>query len=286
MILNDTIMIEAPEAVCLSEQLNRTIRGKRVADVFTGYTSHKFAFFCGTPDAYSERLMGKTVGEASPRGGMVEVWLGNVRLVFTDGANLSYFEPGAKLPAKHQFLLGFEDQSCVVVSVRMYGGILCFESGVTDFQLYSYYAAAKEKPQVLSEDFDRRYFMALADNGESMNKSAKAFLATDQTIPGLGNGVLQDILYRARIHPRKKVKELTGGQREELFRAIKETLTEMRCAGGRSSESDLFGRRGNYVPFLSKETTGTPCRRCGEVIRKESYLGGSVYYCVGCQAFD
>jgi formamidopyrimidine-DNA glycosylase len=35
--------------------------------------------------------------------------------------------------------------------------------------------------------------------------SAKAFLATEQRIPGLGNGVLQDILFTAGIHPKRKM---------------------------------------------------------------------------------
>ena len=38
-------MIEAPEALCLSEQLNRVIKGKVVTDVIPCYTPHKFAFF-------------------------------------------------------------------------------------------------------------------------------------------------------------------------------------------------------------------------------------------------
>ena len=37
-------MIEAPEALCLSEQLNRVIKGKVVTDVIPCYTPHKFAF--------------------------------------------------------------------------------------------------------------------------------------------------------------------------------------------------------------------------------------------------
>ena len=40
-------MIEAPEALCLSEQLNGVIKGKVVTDVIPCYTPHKFAFFTG-----------------------------------------------------------------------------------------------------------------------------------------------------------------------------------------------------------------------------------------------
>ena len=37
-------MIEAPEALCLSEQLNGVIKGKVVTDVIPCYTPHKFIF--------------------------------------------------------------------------------------------------------------------------------------------------------------------------------------------------------------------------------------------------
>ena len=47
-------MIEAPEALCLSEQLNRIVKGKVVTDVIPCYTPHKFAFFNGNPKRYPE----------------------------------------------------------------------------------------------------------------------------------------------------------------------------------------------------------------------------------------
>lgn len=56
---------------------------------------------------------------------------------------------------------------------------------------------ARSKPDPLSDDFSEEYFHRLY--GEQDGKlSVKAFLATKQRIPGLGNGVLQDILFHAR----------------------------------------------------------------------------------------
>ena len=51
-------MIEAPEALCLSEQLNGVIKGKVVTDVIPCYTPHKFTFFNGDPEAYPGMLLG------------------------------------------------------------------------------------------------------------------------------------------------------------------------------------------------------------------------------------
>ncbi len=51
-----------------------------------------------------------------------------------------------------------------------------------------------------------------------------------------------------------------------------------------SIESDLYGEPGGYATIMSRKTVREPCPVCGTTIRKASYLGGSVYFCVTCQA--
>ena len=276
-------MLEAPEALCLSEQLTRTLKGKRITEAIAGYTPHKFTWFYGRPETYPDLLSGKTIGVSRAYGGMVEIEIGEMRLLFSDGANLRYLAPGAPLPKKHQLLLGFEDDSCLTVSVRMYGGICCLPPETPGWSLQSYYDSAKQKPQVMSDAFDLAYFLRLIRGEGVREKSAKAFLATGQTIPGLGNGVLQDILYKARIHPKTRIGTLTDAEYETLFPALKDTLNEIYRKNGRRTETDLFGRQEGYVPFLGNDTVGAPCPRCGEILCKDAYLGGSIYYCPGCQ---
>ena len=279
-------MIEAPEARHLCEQLDNTVKGKRITNVFAQFTPHKFAWFSGSSEEYAEWLTGKVISHARSQGGMVEISIEDRMLVFTDGVNLRYYAPGAKLPAKHQLLIGFEDESCLIASVRMYGGLMCFLKGKCNVPLSEYYLTACNKPQVMSEAFNKEYFLNLICQDSAQKKSAKAFLATEQTIPGLGNGVLQDILYHARIHPKKKIGELTDKQKENLFYQVKETMNDIYQQGGRSTETDLFGENGKYVACLSKDTAGKMCPRCGETIIKENYLGGSIYYCRGCQTLS
>jgi formamidopyrimidine-DNA glycosylase len=112
----------------------------------------------------------------------------------------------------------------------------------------------------------------------------KAFLATNQRIPGLGNGVLQDILYNARFHPKKKINSLDEIGKEDLFVSIRNTLSKMTELGGRDTEKDIYGNPGGYTSILSKNTLSSPCKRCGSQIIKEAYLGGSIDYCSGCQS--
>jgi formamidopyrimidine-DNA glycosylase len=274
-------MMELVEAKILANQVNRTISGKRVKNVITEQSPHRFAFFYGEPQNYKNLLEGRTVGKANAYGGQLEIEMEDSRLVFGDGVSLLYHEPNAKLPLKHQLLLEFTDGSALSGSVQMYGGLLCFPEDTFD---NPYYIVAKEKPTPLSEAFNRLYYEDMLSI-EGMEKlSAKAFLATEQRIPGLGNGVLQDILFHAAIHPKRKIKTLTENEKEHLFLSIKSTLAEMIEKGGRDTEKDLFGQYGKYQTKLSKKTLGTPCPRCKNIIQKEAYLGGSIYYCSECQA--
>lgn len=273
-------MLELPEAHVIAAQLRETVVGKRIERVVAALSPHKFAWFHGDPQLYHGLLAGRTIGAAISCGGMVEIGADGAAVVCGDGVGLRYHGPGEDRPAKHQLLIEFADGSAVSASVQMYGGLWCFEEGSFE---NPYYLAAKEKPSPLSSGFDRAYFDGLLSPPEVRKLSAKAALATEQRIPGLGNGVLQDILYNARIHPKRKIGTLDSEAMDDLFHAVQATLAEMIAKGGRDTERDLYGRPGGYRTKASKHTEGKLCPLCGGTIRKENYLGGSVYYCGGCQ---
>jgi formamidopyrimidine-DNA glycosylase len=111
----------------------------------------------------------------------------------------------------------------------------------------------------------------------------KALLATEQRIPGLGNGVLQDILFKAGIHPKCKKSDISDSRKEQLFLSVKVALKKMADNGGRDTEKDIFGKPGGCKTILSKNTYKDPCPSCGDSVVKEAYMGGSIYYCPSCQ---
>lgn len=273
-------MIEIPEAVTLSRQLTERFAGKQIDRIIAGASPHKFAWYYGDPQSYTDITTGKTFHSAKAVGGMVEGTAGDVRLLFSEGINLRYLQPGGQLPKKHQFVVFFSDGSALVASVQMYGGIGAFRAGENDNQ---YYLISQQKPSPLEDEFNKAYFQQLISAPGIEKLSAKAFLATEQRIPGLGNGVLQDILFDARINPKRKLGSFGDPEREKLLRAVKEVLREMTERGGRDTELDLDGRPGGYVTIMSRNTVGKPCPSCGHAIQKAAYMGGSVYVCPECQ---
>ena len=274
-------MIELPESAVFAKQLTENIKGKKISKVVAGKSPHGFAFFCGDPQGYDALLSAKTVGETKAYGGHFEIEIEDCRLDFNDGINLRFLQPGEKEPAKHQLYILFDDGSALVAKVQMYGAMSAFRAGENQ---NPYYLVAREKVSPLEEAFDVDYFRQLLAEVDQKKISAKAFLATQQRIPGVGNGVAQDILWTARIHPKKKLADFTGQEIAELYMAVKNILADMAEKGGRDTEKDLFGNPGGYQTVMSKNNKEMICPACGGAIKKEAYLGGNIYYCPVCQA--
>jgi len=273
-------MIELVEAKILSDQMNTVLRGKRIIKVTTLSSPHKFTFFQGDPQIYDSLLRGRRIGEAGPNGGQVRMEIEDLVFVFGDGVELRYHDKNTKYPTKHQLLMEFEDGSALSSSTQMYGFLLCFYEEEFD---NPYYLVGKKKPSPFTDQFDLEYFMGILSAPGAEKLSTKAVLATEQRIPGLGNGVLQDIMYHAGLHPKRKVATYTEEDKIRLYHSIKDTLNQMLEEGGRDTEKDLFGVQGGYKTKVSKKTVGKACPKCGRTILKEAYLGGSIYYCDGCQ---
>jgi formamidopyrimidine-DNA glycosylase len=210
-------MIEIPESANLAREISETMKGKKIVSAVADYSPHKFAWYHGDPRDYNDLLEGRIIEGANGFGGMVEILVQGVIILFTDGVSIRYHGKGEKRPEKHQLLIEFEDETALSASVQMYGGLWCFREG--DFGNI-YYKVSKEKPSPLSDEFDRQYYDELFFKTDLGKMSLKSFLATEQRIPGLGNGVLQDILLSAGLHPKKKAVTLTEDEALKLISKI------------------------------------------------------------------
>lgn len=272
-------MLEIPESKTISLQASGVLTGRKITEVFNASSPHKFAFFKGNPADYGRLLKGRRIISARGHGMFVDIGLdGDVYITIGDGTNLRYFSPSEMPPEKYQLLIGFDDNSCIAFTVAMYGSILAY-SGILE---NPYHQGSLKSLSPLDEAFDEAFFDRII-SGVKRDLPAKALLATEQRIPGLGNGVLQDILFNARIHPKRKKSSLTDSAKTDLFKSLSLTLKKMTELGGRDTEKDLFGKNGGYRSILSKNTLNDPCPECGGSIKKEAYLGGAVYFCPSCQ---
>lgn len=272
-------MIELPEAVNLGHQTGKELTGKRISKVITATSPHKFAFFNGDPEEYPALLTGKKILSTIGHGMFVDLCCeADTKLSFSEGTNIRYSVPGEAHPTKHQLLIEFEDSSFITFSVAMYGGILAFKGELDN----KYYQGSLQSISPLDEAFDENTFDEIL-RGVTKDLSLKALLATEQRIPGLGNGVLQDILFNAGMHPRRKISSVGDFQLSELLHSLKVTLDRMATQGGRDTEKDLYASNGGYKTLLSKNSYKNPCPICGDSIVKQPYMGGAIYFCPTCQ---
>ncbi len=271
------IMIEIPEALTLARELNSAVCGKTVSTVCPPTKVHKFCWFNGEPSLYGERLSGKTVNSAEGFGIYVEISFSDgLYLCINDGVNIRIIN-AAERPKDYQLLISFTDGTALVLTVAMYGGIVLHDGEYDN----EYYIKSRKSLSPFSDGFSEYFYSLFA--ASKPNLSAKAFLATEQRFPGIGNGVLQDILFAAGIHPRRKLGTMSETDVQRLFSCTVSVLREMTDSGGRDTEKDLFGEAGGYLTKMSNKTSKYRCLACGGEIKKEAYLGGSVYYCPTCQ---
>lgn len=274
-------MIELPEARTIAKDLRKEIIGKTIVDVAGNYTDHKFTFYYRDPNKYKEYLLHKKVTKINDRNYYVEIEIDNFILLMRDGANIRYYDKRRDIPAKSKLLIEFDDGTCLNITTSMYSFISVFdkEEGMKDDK---YYNLELNGIGVFDNQFTYPYFKSLI-NDNTNKLSIKAFLATEQRIPGIGNGVVQDIMFNARLHPKRKVGTLNNDEISNLYHSIVDTLKRMVDANGRNTEKNIYNVPGGYQTILSNKTYKEKCKKCNSEIIKENYLGGSIYYCSKCQ---
>ena len=273
-------MLEIPESKTISHQAGNELINKKIKSVLPASSPHKFAFFHGDPESYADLLIGRRILSTKGHGMFVDLYCDeDICISISEGTNIRYYSSHEPHPEKHQLLIEFEEGSFLAFSVAMYGGIWAFR-GLFDNK---YYQGSLNSISPLDDAFNEGYFNNILKS-VTIDLSLKALLATEQRIPGLGNGVLQDILFNAGMHPKRKKSTLSDFHKSELFHSIKVTLDKMTSLGGRDTEKDLYGLPGGYKTILSKNSVTNPCPNCGDTIIKQPYLGGAIYFCPTCQA--
>jgi formamidopyrimidine-DNA glycosylase len=275
-------MFEIPEFVTLARQMSQTLKGKKIRRGQLGNSPHKFVWYNRSHDEFEKLTKAKIVGEARTRGKWLFIPLepGYVLLLGECGGKVLYHPAGSKAPKKYHLFITFSDDSFFTATTQMWGAMELCKKGQEKNR--EYVKAMRTTPMEPEFSFD--YFCTLTGElAEDKKLSAKGLLTQNQIIPGLGNAIAQDILFRARLHPRHPIADLTTAQRRALYKAIMNTVGEIIDKGGRYDEYDLYDNQGGYIRIMDKNALKRPCPECGGKIEKIQYLGGACYLCSNCQ---
>jgi formamidopyrimidine-DNA glycosylase len=275
-------MFELPEYITLAKQLAETVTGKLIREGHLGNSPHKFVWYNRRPIEFESITAGKRIGKAYARGR----WLfipanpGYVLVFGECGGKIIYHLSQSQIPKKYHLAIIFEDNSALSAMTQMWGAMELFKKGEELKRKY----ISDMRPTPIEPEFNFNYFTNLIDRCiQTEKRSVKGLLTQDQLIPGLGNSIAQDIMFKAKLNPKHPLDDLSKSNRKQLYDAIQKTVSIVIQKGGRNDEYNLFGQPGGYKRILSKDAAGKPCPECGTIIDKMQYLGGACYHCPQCQ---
>ncbi len=144
-------------------------------------------------------------------------------------------------------------------------------------------------PEPLEDEFKRDGVEYLQETLSSRRAQIKPLLLDQKVVSGIGNIYVDEILYDARLHPRRKANTLSGEEWGRLHAAIIENLTagvEHRGTTVRLYK-DVLGRPGEHQNYLRVfEKQGRPCPECEGTVVREKVGGRPTHFCPSCQVED
>ena len=282
----------------ISNQLQNTVVGKTIVKTIVNQNPHAFVWFATEPqyafaakeisykqaEQYDGLLTGKKILKSNVLSNYNYLYVGNRALMFNT-LSTRYYGANDKQPKRHQLYLLLDDGSVLALCGSLGGPLFLFEVDEDGWAI-NY---RNNFPSVLSDDFTETFFLDLIKNTDLTKlkpaKSVKCFLATKGRIPGLDNVILHEILWEAQVNPKSVMAALRQNEYKRLYAAIKKVFPTVINIGGLDTQKDIYGNFGGYVTKASRNTLDKPCKRCGELIVKEAYMGGVIYYCPKCQPF-
>jgi formamidopyrimidine-DNA glycosylase len=271
-------MPELPEIAVVARQMNKEITGKRIADIEVRQPKN-----LNMPAReFTKTVKGKTVSNVSSRGKWIVIKLNKQYYMHINrgmNADVLFFTSEQKLPQKYQFKLTFADGTGFTIQFQWFGYIHL----VSENSLNKHKMTAQLGISPLDREFTLEGFRNLLANKKGRIKS---FLINQKNVAGIGNVYIQDILFKAKLHPNRKISTLSEKETKNLYRAILDVLNQSIKLSGLAYEKDFYGREGKLTidRFLVGYKTGKPCPTCKTPIQKIRTGSTSSYICPKCQA--
>lgn len=276
--------IELPEAYILAKQMSRELRGKQIANCeLQDYQKLQRIGFINKNIADFDKLTGSRIESIISRGNVIRVKLDNgmnLLLAPEYGGRILYHMKGSIVPAKFHLKLCFSDDTALTVALTGMGVI----QALKDDELENSYVYRRDFSQVASPRDDKFTLEQFAKELTDKAVNIKSVLVgKEAVVVGLSNSAFQDIIYRARIHPKRKASSLTESEKRALYDAVTLVFQERIQSGGKNQFIDFYGKQGGYTPAMGPNMKEQACPSCGTKVQKLSLGGGQIYYCPKCQ---
>ena len=271
-------MPELPEVETVRRGLEKLILGKKISNIDIRYPKmiktdlHEF----------QKAMPGQVIQSMGRRGKYLLFYLSDKVLISHLRMEGKYFYYPDQVPErKHaHVLIHFKDGGTLVYEdVRKFGTMELLAPEL----LEAYFISKQLGPEPTEQDFDLgRFKLALTRS----QKPIKSHLLDQTLVVGLGNIYVDEVLWRAKVHPARISQSLTAQEARKVHDETIKVLGQAVEKGGSTirTYTNAFGEDGTMQEFHQVyDKTGQACSRCGSIIEKIQLGGRGTHFCPECQ---
>ena len=271
-------MPELPEVETVRRGLEKLILRKKISSVEIRYPK----MIKTDLDQFHKEVPGQVVKSMGRRGKYLLFYLTDKVLISHLRMEGKYFYYPDQVPErKHAHIfIHFEDGGTLVYEdVRKFGTMELLAPELLD----AYFVSKKLGPEPTEQDFDLEIFRGALKKSK---KPIKSHLLDQTLVAGLGNIYVDEVLWRAKVHPASLSQSLTRAEATAIHNQTIAVLGQAVEKGGSTirTYTNAFGEDGTMQDFHQVyDKAGQACSRCGSIIEKIQLGGRGTHFCPKCQ---
>ena len=268
-------MPELPEVETVKNTLKKQILGKRIKNIKILYDG-----IIATNHNDFKNIIGQDIVDIKRRGKFLIFVLNDYYLVSHLRMEGKYFIKDKSMPIiKHEHIIfDLGDSELRYHDTRKFGRMYL----VTKDKLYTDTPLNKLGLEPWEDSLNSLYLL----DKFNCNIPIKTLLLDQSIITGIGNIYADEILFKARINPLRKGKDVTKEECDLIIKYTKEILEKAIENGGTTIKSftSSLGVTGHFQGnLLVHNKDGERCPICNNIILKTKVNGRGTYYCPICQ---
>lgn len=271
-------MPELPEVETVRRGLEKLILGKKISSIEIRYPK----MIKTDLDEFQNEVPGQEIQSMGRRGKYLLFYLTDKVLISHLRMEGKYFYYPDQVPERkhaHVFFQ-FEDGATLVYEdVRKFGTMELLAPELLD----AYFVSKKLGPEPTEQDFDLEIFIGALKKSK---KPIKSHLLDQTLVAGLGNIYVDEVLWRAKVHPASPSQSLKRAEAKAIHEQTIAVLGQAVEKGGSTirTYTNAFGEDGTMQDFHQVyNKAGQACSRCGSIIEKIQLGGRGTHFCPKCQ---
>ena len=273
-------MPELPEVETVKEALNQTVKGQTIKDIELRYEPMVKNM---SADEFKEKLINQTIQEVSRRGKYLVFHFDDYQLLSHLRMEGKYFYVDSDFelnPHVHVIFKLENGKRLLYQDTRKFGTYHLYDKAI-DLETTAPFQVLGLEP--FATEFTPSY---VKEKIQNKKKPIKSLLLDQTVVCGLGNIYVDEVLYRARLHPLTSSSELTDKDIANVVKYTVEVLARAIELGGTTIRTfrSSHGVSGTFQnELLVHQRKGENCYECHTPIEKIKVGGRGTYFCPTCQ---